>query len=132
MDRRKLDFYRFSGLYRDVFLYTVPEVHIRDLKIRALPDETLKQAVLEASCQTWGEGSAVFTLSYKGELCLEDTKDLTGEDLQGKTPLHGKLTDLISGAQKIPLSMILRSGYMGKTENLWRSFRRKSVSAGLR
>ena len=74
------DFYRFSGLYRDVFLYTVPEVHIRDLKIRALPDETLKQAVLEASCQTWGEGSAVFTLSYKGELCLEDTKDLTGED----------------------------------------------------
>ena len=55
-------------------------VHIRDLKIRALPDETLKQAVLEASCQTWGEGSAVFTLSYKGELCLEDTKDLTGED----------------------------------------------------
>lgn len=74
------DFYRFSGLYRDVFLYTVPEVHIRDLKIRALPDETLKQAVLEASCQTWGEGSASFTLSYKGELCLEDTKDLTGED----------------------------------------------------
>ena len=74
------DFYRFSGLYRDVFLYTVPEVHIRDLKIRALPDETLKQAVLEASCQTWGEGSASFTLSYKGELCMEDTKDLTGED----------------------------------------------------
>ena len=50
----------------------------------------------------------------------------------GKIPLHGKLTDLISGAQKIPLFMILRSGYMGKTENLWRSFRRKSVSAGLR
>ena len=41
------DFYRFSGLYRDVYLYTVPEVHIRDLRIRALPDETLTRGTLE-------------------------------------------------------------------------------------
>ena len=33
------DFFRFSGIYRDVYLYTVPEVHIRDLSVRAIPDE---------------------------------------------------------------------------------------------
>ena len=121
------DFYRFSGLYRDVFLYTVPEVHIRDLKIRALPDETLKQAVLEASARP-GEREARSLLCPTRENSVWKIQKI----LQGKTPLHGKLTDLISGAQKIPLFMILRSGYMGKTENLWRSFRRKSVSAGLR
>ncbi len=28
-------------IYRDVYLYTVPEVHVYDLKVRALPDEHL-------------------------------------------------------------------------------------------
>ena len=29
------DFYRFSGIYREVYLYTVPDVHVYDLQIRA-------------------------------------------------------------------------------------------------
>jgi len=28
------DFFRFSGIFRDVYLYTVPEVHLADLKIQ--------------------------------------------------------------------------------------------------
>lgn len=75
------DFYRFSGLHREVYLYTVPDVHIRDLGIRALPDETLEKASLEVSALTWGEGTARFTLSYKGEVCFEEEKALTGEDV---------------------------------------------------
>ena len=74
------DFYRFSGIYRDVYLYTVPRTHIADLKINAAPDETLAKGVLEVSAAAWGEGKAKFTLSYKGEVCLEEEKDLTGED----------------------------------------------------
>ncbi len=38
------DFYRFSGIYREVYLYTVPGVHVYDLQIRAIPDESLKQS----------------------------------------------------------------------------------------
>ena len=41
------DFYRFSGIYRDVYLYTVPEIHVRDMKISACPDEELKNGELE-------------------------------------------------------------------------------------
>ena len=74
------DFYRFSGIYRDVYLYTVPRTHIADLKINAAPDEALAKGVLEVSAAAWGEGKAKFTLSYKGEVCLEEEKDLTGED----------------------------------------------------
>lgn len=33
------DFFRFSGLFRNVYLYQAPEVHICDLKISAAPDE---------------------------------------------------------------------------------------------
>ncbi len=65
------DFCRFSGIYRDVYLYTVPDVHIRDLRIRAIPDETLTKGSLEICTEAWGEG--------KAEICL--TKD--GQTFQG-------------------------------------------------
>ena len=50
---RDQDFYRFSGIYRDVYLYTVPDVHIRDLRIRAIPDETLTKGTLEIRTEAW-------------------------------------------------------------------------------
>ena len=74
------DFYRFSGIYRDVYLYTVPEVHVYDLKIRAIPDETLKKASLEIVTKTWGKGKLKLILSRKGEILLQDEKALDGED----------------------------------------------------
>ena len=49
------DFYRFSGIYRDVYLYTVPDVHIRDLRIRAIPDETLTKGELEICTEAWAK-----------------------------------------------------------------------------
>ena len=60
------DFYRFSGIYRDVYLYTVPDVHIRDLRIRAIPDETLTRGTLEIRTEAWGQGKALVCLSKDG------------------------------------------------------------------
>lgn len=71
------DFYRFSGLFRDVYLYTVPDVHIRDLYVRAVPDETLTEGTFEVRTRTWGNGRARFILSYKGEICLDEERALT-------------------------------------------------------
>lgn len=31
------DFFRFSGIFRDVYLYTIPKIHIRDLKAETIP-----------------------------------------------------------------------------------------------
>ena len=71
------DFYRFSGIYRDVYLYTVPDVHIRDLRIRALPDESLQKGTLEIRTEAWGKGKAKIRLSnsnvsFESEFDLED------------------------------------------------------------
>ena len=71
------DFYRFSGIYRDVYLYTVPDVHIRDLRIRAIPDETLTKGELEICTEAWGEGKAKVRLtggnvSFEKEFSLKD------------------------------------------------------------
>ena len=72
------DFFRFSGIYRDVYLYIVPDVHIQDLKIRAIPDETFKEAELEV-CVKAADGRAVFRLEKSGTLVFEEEKELTGE-----------------------------------------------------
>ena len=75
------DFFRFSGIYRDVYLYTVPEVHVYDLQIRAIPDETLSVAALEIRTNTWGKGEVKITLSKDGETVIEDKKALDGEEI---------------------------------------------------
>ena len=75
------DFFRFSGIYRDVYLYTVPEVHVYDLQIRAIPDETLSAAALEIRTNTWGKGEIKITLSRAGETVIEDKKALDGEEI---------------------------------------------------
>ena len=75
------DFFRFSGIYRDVYLYTVPEVHVYDLQIRAIPDETLSAAALEIRTNTWGKGEVKITLSKDRETVIEDKKALDGEEI---------------------------------------------------
>lgn len=40
------DFFRFSGIFRSVYLYTVPEIHIRDLKVRTLFSDSFEEAEL--------------------------------------------------------------------------------------
>lgn len=74
------DFFRFSGIFRDVTLFTVPETHIRDLQIRALPDETLSKAKLQITTQTWGTGKAVVSLLDHGRKLTSEEYILDGED----------------------------------------------------
>ncbi len=45
------DFFRFSGIYRSVYIYYVPEVHLEDIRIRALLDEHYKNGRL--AVDTW-------------------------------------------------------------------------------
>ena len=77
------DFYRFSGIYRDVYLYTVPKVHVYDMQIRAIPDASLEKAELELKTITWGKGTAHIVLSKNGKIVLEDRKSL-GEEADSK------------------------------------------------
>ncbi len=57
------DFFRFSGIYRDVYLYTKPSVHADDLRITAIPDETLSTGTLSIDIASTAEGTAGILLS---------------------------------------------------------------------
>ena len=41
------DFWRFSGIFRDVELYTIPEIHIQDIFIKTLMEEPYTKACLD-------------------------------------------------------------------------------------
>lgn len=58
------DFFRFSGIYREVYLYTIPKVHICDLKLKTILDQDYKDAVLQLDLETNADG--------KAEVCLSD------------------------------------------------------------
>ena len=79
------DFFRFSGIYRDVYLYTVPEVHVYDLQIRAIPTEDLTEAVLEIRTNTWGKGKAKIVLTKSGTEVFNEEKPLDGEEIYSWT-----------------------------------------------
>lgn len=63
------DFMGFSGLFREVYLYAKPQVHLRDLWVRALVDESLRKGLLDVELEVEGPGDsrAELTLGYQGE-----------------------------------------------------------------
>ena len=56
------DFFRFSGIFRDVYLYAVPKTHAWDVQIVPTLSENLKEGKLSVSVLTSGEGSLKFSL----------------------------------------------------------------------
>ncbi|MCS7005267.1 MAG: DUF4981 domain-containing protein [Cytophagales bacterium] len=45
------DFFRLSGIFRDVYLYATPLIHLRDLSIRTMFDKKFEDATLEITVQ---------------------------------------------------------------------------------
>lgn len=79
------DFFRFSGIFRDVYLYTVPAISVRDLKIRALPDESLESGVLEVTALL-----DALSGQMDGSVEYRLTKDGT-EVLHGSVPCESRV-----------------------------------------
>ena len=68
------DFFRFSGIFRDVYLCTIPEVHIRDLKILTLLDDSFRSGSLVISTDGCGDGRIQFTLTQLPATELPDSR----------------------------------------------------------
>ena len=60
------DFFRFSGIFREVYLYAVPAVHVRDLKIATPLSDDFTSGEVRVSMEAIGQGRAVCRL-YDGE-----------------------------------------------------------------
>lgn len=48
------DFFRLSGIFRDVTLYTIPALHVYDLDLRANLDDSFKRGEIVMKLTVWG------------------------------------------------------------------------------
>ena len=69
------DFYRFSGIFRSVYLYTMPKVHVYDLKVEPVVDEAVLNADLLVTMQMRGEGKARLTLTGSRNYSVLEEKE---------------------------------------------------------
>lgn len=69
------DFYRFSGIFRSVYLYTMPKMHVYDLKVQPVVDEAVLNADLLVTMQMCGEGKARLTLTGSRNYSVLEEKE---------------------------------------------------------
>lgn len=62
------DFFRFSGIFRDVYLYTMPKVHVYDLKVEPVLESDLKTSALNLTLKNRlkTNGSVRISLQKRG------------------------------------------------------------------
>ena len=65
------DFYRFSGIFRDVFLYAVPCAHVEDLSVVPILNDTFDEGTLSVSIKADGDGIASVKIYELGDLSVE-------------------------------------------------------------
>lgn len=69
------DFFRFSGIYRDVYLYAVPSAHMEDLSVRTLFEEDdFERAQLSVKCRFSGSGAVRIRLRDQERILWEEEK----------------------------------------------------------
>jgi beta-galactosidase len=92
------DFWRLSGIYRDVFLFSTQAVHLRDFFVRADPGNPLGMVHVEADIHNYGAKTAG---SHTLELRLRD-----GEGRPfGEDPLFAMPTSEVEAGQDSGLTM---------------------------
>ena len=86
------DFFRFSGIFRSVYLYAVPKVHVYDLSVVPVVEESLKLAHLELKAVTEGTGVMELKLSRGGETVIEGKIPLSASgETAGSCNIHDPL-----------------------------------------
>ncbi len=91
------DFFRFSGIFRDVCLYTVPKVHVQDLKVRTVLSEDFSDAVLKLNLKATAKGRVEVVLKEDKEVVA----DLSGR-LQGDTAFEIPVENVKLWSAEIP------------------------------
>lgn len=70
------DFWRFSGIFRDVYLYTVPKIHIRDIFLTSDIDLEKNEGMLSTKIELLSQEDYLVDLTIK---ILNSENELVGE-----------------------------------------------------
>lgn len=105
------DYWRLSGIHRDVFLWAAPQLHIRDFFVKGGLDEKYKQGKLNIQLQVANYGpqlSESFTLSYQlltqdGVVKVQKQETLAiGEGEEGHLQWQIEVPDVLAWTAETP------------------------------
>ncbi len=141
------DFWRLSGIYRDVFLFSTPQTHIRDFWARASLDDQYRSGTLDLDVELhrYDEGAAAPStvvaelLGPNGTIVWGPTR-MSGRVGAGRSSLatlHATLPDVARWTAETPLLYRLlltledESGTAIETVTARIGFRRVEIAGGL-
>lgn len=82
------DFYRFSGIFRSVYLYTMPRLHVYDMKVEPLVGEDLKSAEFVLGLKMKGNGVLKVTLKDGESIVFTETLEDVKEEISLVKPVE--------------------------------------------
>lgn len=94
------DFWRFSGIFREVYLYAVPKIHIQDLFVKATLDDSYENGILDLQLKIKGASDCKIEAvlrDQEGQIVFEQT--VTGE---GLCNVNGQITKVHSWSAEDP------------------------------
>ncbi|UCF44429.1 MAG: DUF4981 domain-containing protein, partial [Planctomycetota bacterium] len=89
------DTWRLSGIYRDVYLFSTPKVHLRDFWVRSELDEEYRDAVLKVTATVHNFGSKTSEHRIVDITLL----DKDGKVIGGEPLMSGKTGNIATGSE---------------------------------
>lgn len=136
------DFWRVSGLERDVFIYTLPNIQISDFEVNAIPNGTFTSGLLSIKAQVNNLSQAeaqptvfVKLLDDKGNQLYESQENVSTAPNSTSTVSFEKQLDQIKlWSAEIPNLYTLLVGIEAEGKSQWMKqnvgFRRVEIKAG--
>ncbi|MDO4268462.1 MAG: glycoside hydrolase family 2 TIM barrel-domain containing protein [Eubacteriales bacterium] len=87
------DFFRFSGIFRDVYLYALPEVHVRDLFVRAGLENGYRDGWLKAELELMSGRPGSGTPAAEGGAAEPSDGQAAGGCRLTEYAVYGRLED---------------------------------------
>ncbi|MFW6129301.1 MAG: glycoside hydrolase family 2 TIM barrel-domain containing protein [Candidatus Aminicenantaceae bacterium] len=91
------DFWRLSGIFRDIYLFSTPNIHIRDFEIWSDMDKEYRNALLNIKARVKNYSSKACTDSFIEVVLLNKYN----KPLDGKILMKGKTSYIAPGAESI-------------------------------
>lgn len=85
------DFFRFSGIFRDVFLYSIPRVHVRDIFVKAGLTDSYQEGTIEIRAELIGD---IDDVTIEASLRDGDEKEIWNGNAEGKEKVFFKASGL--------------------------------------
>ncbi len=109
------DFYRFSGIYRSVFLYAVPEVNVYDISVISTLDDDFATGCLTVRTQVEGRGSMDIMCTCAGNLSKGGS--LTSDSARR---VYEKTIDIEDGENEVKIDIAEPSLWSAEEPNLYK------------